>query len=70
MRIQQSAFEVKHATGAFEFIGIVAFDAEVKSALTAAQEAWGTALLYRELDWSELRTLPSSGLSVFTYSSN
>jgi hypothetical protein len=64
MKIQQSAFLVKNSIG--EFIGIVAFDADSTMALVAAESAWGTFGRYKELDAEELRTLPSSGLSIFT----
>jgi hypothetical protein len=62
--IQISAFHVEHPAG--EFIGIVAFDAQQQSAISAVTAAWGNGARYRELTADELRTLPSAGLSVFT----
>lgn len=62
--IGQSAFHVNSTSG--EFVGIIAFDSTKMSAITAVQKAWGTSSAYKELTAEELRTLPASGLSVFT----
>ena len=64
--IQQSAFFISHGFGGF--IGIVAFDATQRSALTAAKIQWGTEATYKELTAHELYEYTKRGISVFTAS--